>query len=50
MNPANPNLYRVLQELYTDIVHLWTESDVFHMGGDEVTSIQKLSGTHSVLL
>lgn len=36
MNPANPNLYRVLQELYTDIVHLWTESDVFHMGGDEV--------------
>lgn len=46
MNPANPNLYRVLQDLYTDIVNLWTDSEVFHMGGDEVISIQKLSGTH----
>lgn len=39
MNPANPNLYRVLQDLYSDIINLWPESDVFHMGGDEVISI-----------
>ncbi|XP_060535377.1 chitooligosaccharidolytic beta-N-acetylglucosaminidase [Cylas formicarius] len=36
MNPANPKLYDVLGLLYNDIVDLWPESDVFHMGGDEV--------------
>ncbi|XP_050313365.1 chitooligosaccharidolytic beta-N-acetylglucosaminidase [Anthonomus grandis grandis] len=36
MNPANQNLYFVLQNLYADLIDLWTESDVFHMGGDEV--------------
>ncbi|KAL1493405.1 hypothetical protein ABEB36_011466 [Hypothenemus hampei] len=36
MNPANPKLYDVLKELYADISQLWSESNVFHMGGDEV--------------
>ncbi|CAG9759902.1 unnamed protein product [Ceutorhynchus assimilis] len=37
MNPANPNLYQVLGNIYADILDLWTDGlDLFHMGGDEV--------------
>lgn len=36
MNPVNPHLYDVLKNIFADMIDLWTESDVFHMGGDEV--------------
>jgi len=35
LNIANPNLYPVLDAVYSDIVDLF-QSDVFHLGGDEV--------------
>lgn len=37
MNPVNPHLYDVLKDIFADMIDLWTESDVFHMGGDEVS-------------
>lgn len=36
MNPANQKIYDVLEELYKDFQDLTPDSDVFHMGGDEV--------------
>lgn len=35
LNPVNPKVYEVLQNLYKEFNHLFL-SDVFHMGGDEV--------------
>lgn len=35
LNPANDNIYSVLNDIYSDMSELF-ESDVFHMGGDEV--------------
>ncbi|XP_052903586.1 chitooligosaccharidolytic beta-N-acetylglucosaminidase [Anopheles moucheti] len=36
LNPINPNLYTVLQDIYYDLVNLNQEETIFHMGGDEV--------------
>nr|CAD7193750.1 unnamed protein product [Timema douglasi] len=36
LNPANPGVYRVLQDLYKDVLELWPEGEALHMGGDEV--------------
>lgn len=36
LNPTNPNVYSVLQELYKDFIELNPTADFFHMGGDEV--------------
>ncbi|XP_014243323.1 chitooligosaccharidolytic beta-N-acetylglucosaminidase [Cimex lectularius] len=35
MNPANPNLYRVLGQMYKEISTMF-QQEMFHMGGDEV--------------
>lgn len=35
LNPANENIYPVLGKLYQDFMELF-ETDMFHMGGDEV--------------
>ncbi|XP_058811586.1 chitooligosaccharidolytic beta-N-acetylglucosaminidase [Topomyia yanbarensis] len=35
-NPANPNLYTVLQEVYADFANLIPPGEILHMGGDEV--------------
>ncbi|CAG0879764.1 unnamed protein product [Darwinula stevensoni] len=35
LNPVNENLYPVLKDIYTDMLKMF-ESDLFHMGGDEV--------------
>lgn len=36
LNPANANVYKVLQQLYGDIQQMVPNAGVFHMGGDEV--------------
>ncbi|XP_017780356.1 PREDICTED: chitooligosaccharidolytic beta-N-acetylglucosaminidase [Nicrophorus vespilloides] len=36
LNPANIQVYNVLNALYKDIVEQFPESEFFHMGGDEV--------------
>lgn len=36
LNPINPNLYTVLQQIYKDIAEMNKEESVIHMGGDEV--------------
>lgn len=38
LNPANPQLYRILGDLYRDITELFPRGEFFHMGGDEVIS------------
>ncbi|XP_045463068.1 chitooligosaccharidolytic beta-N-acetylglucosaminidase isoform X2 [Harmonia axyridis] len=36
LNPANQNVYDVLEKIYRDMVGLMPWSRIFHMGGDEV--------------
>lgn len=36
LNPINSNLYRVLRDLYRDILDIFPLGEAFHMGGDEV--------------
>ncbi|KAJ8911417.1 hypothetical protein NQ315_005950 [Exocentrus adspersus] len=36
LNPANPNIYKVLGQLYGDISNMFPNIGMFHMGGDEV--------------
>lgn len=36
LNPANPNVYSVLQDIYLDITDYMEKNEYFHMGGDEV--------------
>ncbi|CAH1187182.1 unnamed protein product [Phyllotreta striolata] len=36
LNPDNPHVYDVLQKLYGDLIELSGETELFHMGGDEV--------------
>ncbi|XP_073974431.1 beta-hexosaminidase 2 isoform X2 [Rhodnius prolixus] len=36
LNPANPNLYFTLHNLYEELQSLIPAKDLFHMGGDEV--------------
>lgn len=36
LNPANPNMYRVLRNLYQDVADLLNSPPLLHMGGDEV--------------
>lgn len=35
LNPINPNVYKILSNIYKDMADLF-RSDIFHMGGDEV--------------
>lgn len=37
LNPTKPELYDVLENIYTDMAELFTTTDLFHMGGDEVS-------------
>jgi hexosaminidase len=36
LNPANPNLYRVLRDVYAEMLDLSAKNEILHMGGDEV--------------
>ncbi|XP_065167218.1 probable beta-hexosaminidase fdl isoform X2 [Atheta coriaria] len=36
INPDNPHVYDVLEKIYRDIIELTGESEIFHIGGDEV--------------
>lgn len=36
LNPINPNTYKVLGQLYRELLALLPKGEVFHMGGDEV--------------
>lgn len=38
LNPVNPNTYKVLESLYTDLIGVFPKGEVFHMGGDEVST------------
>lgn len=37
LNPANPNLYSILRDVYRDVIDLTPPGEAFHMGGDEVS-------------
>lgn len=39
LNPANPNLYFTLHNLYEELQSLIPAKDLFHMGGDEVSCL-----------
>lgn len=41
LNPANPNVYGVLRDLFQDLIQLLPPGEAFHMGGDEV-SVKKI--------
>ncbi|KAF7283897.1 beta acetylhexosaminidase fused lobes isoform X2 [Rhynchophorus ferrugineus] len=36
LNPENPNVYDVLEKIYRDLLELTEETEIFHIGGDEV--------------
>ncbi|KAK9892922.1 hypothetical protein WA026_022789 [Henosepilachna vigintioctopunctata] len=36
LNPDNPKVYDVLEILYSDLLNLTKENELFHIGGDEV--------------
>ncbi|XP_030764713.1 probable beta-hexosaminidase fdl isoform X3 [Sitophilus oryzae] len=36
LNPENPNVYDVLEKIYRDLLELTGETEIFHLGGDEV--------------
>lgn len=36
LNPANANVFHVLQRIYTDVVAAMAPGEALHMGGDEV--------------
>ncbi|XP_017781982.1 PREDICTED: probable beta-hexosaminidase fdl isoform X2 [Nicrophorus vespilloides] len=36
LNPDNPNVYDVLEKIFKDLLEMTGESEIFHMGGDEV--------------
>ncbi|XP_064211349.1 fused lobes isoform X3 [Tribolium castaneum] len=36
LNPDNPNVYEILEKLYKDLLELSDETELFHLGGDEV--------------
>ncbi|KFB43109.1 AGAP012453-PA-like protein [Anopheles sinensis] len=36
LNPTNPNMYNVLQQLYWNFASMNNGEDILHMGGDEV--------------
>ncbi|KAK2724945.1 chitooligosaccharidolytic beta-N-acetylglucosaminidase-like [Artemia franciscana] len=38
LNPVNENMYRILEEVYKDFNDVF-DSDIFHMGGDEVLMV-----------
>ncbi|CAG9785408.1 unnamed protein product [Diatraea saccharalis] len=37
LNPAKDELYDYLQDIYTDMAEVFETTDMFHMGGDEVS-------------
>ncbi|XP_066259526.1 probable beta-hexosaminidase fdl isoform X2 [Euwallacea similis] len=36
LNPENPHVYDVLEKIYKDLIELSGETEIFHLGGDEV--------------
>lgn len=36
LNPSNPNLYKIMRDLFKDIIDIFPHGNAFHMGGDEV--------------
>lgn len=36
LNPNNPNVYEILEKIYGDLIDLGTDTELFHLGGDEV--------------
>lgn len=40
LNPANPNLYLILKNVFRDLVDRLPAGEFFHMGGDEVRSLK----------
>jgi len=39
LNPTNPILYDILGELYAEMLDVFGNPDIFHMGGDEVSIV-----------
>lgn len=37
LNPRNPHVYRLLEDVYREILQLTGVDDLFHLGGDEVS-------------
>ncbi|XP_012262166.2 chitooligosaccharidolytic beta-N-acetylglucosaminidase [Athalia rosae] len=36
LNPVNPYVYDILRNIYKELIEIWGNHEVFHMGGDEV--------------
>ncbi|XP_075225458.1 beta-hexosaminidase 2 [Lycorma delicatula] len=36
LNPSNPNLFKVMKDLFRDVIDLFSHGSVLHLGGDEV--------------
>lgn len=36
LNPVNPKVYDVLEQIYKEIIEMTGETEIFHIGGDEV--------------
>ncbi|XP_061384327.1 probable beta-hexosaminidase fdl [Danaus plexippus] len=37
LNPRNPHVYSLLEQIYAEIIQLTEVDDIFHLGGDEVS-------------
>lgn len=37
LNPQNPNVYRALENIYSEIIQLTGVDDIFHLGGDDLS-------------
>lgn len=36
-NPSVPKLYDILEDIYSEMIEMFNDPDVFHMGGDEIS-------------
>lgn len=41
LNPINPNTYKVLGQIFKDLVSVFPKGEVYHMGGDEVNKFPR---------
>ncbi|KAJ2948342.1 hypothetical protein O0L34_g7581 [Tuta absoluta] len=49
LNPQNPHVYELLEQIYAEIIELTGVDDIFHLGGDEVSEacwLEHFNGSH----
>ena len=50
LNIANEEVYSVLNDIYAYLIESFQSPDIFHLGGDEVTTVPSLSFKYIVNL